>query len=131
MLQLNQLVKVEPSVRCSACGQSHNLNAATFISIIGDLRIGSDFDLFASNVDANGVVNNATILCRNEKCTQPLLEAMTSADPDFEKIASRVRDWRSSFNPEKIDTQMKITPEMLTPMSVVNPGMPNSMVPHD
>jgi hypothetical protein len=117
-LSINLLTTVAPAVQCSACGQWHGIDAASYITIVGDIRLGANFSIYPTNLDESGRVEKATILCRNDKCTLALMEALTKADPDYEKIADRTRTWRPQFD-QPTTTREKAV--LLTPAPVGSP----------
>lgn len=116
-LSITDLTEVQPAVQCSVCGQWHSVQAGTFLSILGDIRIGANQEIAKTNLTGNAVTS-VTILCRKNECLLLLTDSFASADPDFERIADRARTWHDRFSPAP-GTQDTKSVTLLTPATIV------------
>lgn len=67
---------VVTALRCEKCGALHDAEQDTFVTIAGEIRIGTSKSITGDNLDEKGKLIRSTILCRQGGCLEPLFEAL-------------------------------------------------------
>lgn len=154
-LNLEGLTSVTPAVQCSACGRWHSTTADKFIAIAGTIYIGNTLDVLPNNLDSNGRLMHATILCRLPSATLPscaakFFQTVLGTDPQFDALAGAIRAGMPHDTGQPTSEVLSPGPLValgdhsnpsseLTPLALVKEGCYpighydgfNTMVPHD
>lgn len=60
------------AVKCSICGDCHNVEGETFIRIFGNILLGMSGGLIGNNFNDEGFVKSSVYICRNTDCLDSL-----------------------------------------------------------
>lgn len=74
---MEKIINTIEAVKCYKCSKLYEIESHDYISIMGNILIGSGGGIIGDNFDDNGKLRNTTVICRGN-CLKELFEQLKS-----------------------------------------------------